>query len=137
MATNRKAAIPGSISAPIIGIWSVLLILFNISTPIKTYKLEVRPLQKFSYDISTIDSNSVYLVVVIDKDRKIYLNKEPVEIESLAARVKDIFDKRTQNERVVYFKAPKELPHGFIMHVFDLVKGAGASTIAIQVDYFN
>jgi biopolymer transport protein ExbD len=72
------------------------------------------------------------LVVTLDDDGKVYLNKEQVSPTALTDEVKARLDERP--ELVVVINADKGLRHGSVVRVMDAVKKAGAARMAIATD---
>ena len=134
---NNRLKLSLAIAAPIIGIGWISLILFNIATPWKTYKLEVRIPKKLSYDIFTIDSNPDLILIKINKNRQVYLNGKLITLDNLQKRLKEILVKQTEDRRILYIRASKELPYNFVVTITDLAKGSGATYIGLQIDYLE
>jgi biopolymer transport protein ExbD len=123
---------------PLIDVLLVLLIIFMVITPLKPHKFETKIPEK---PPDTVDPNAVpdpgLLVVTVSKDSKIELNSQPFTAEELGVRLKDELDKRPADRRTLFIKAPKELKYGFVVNLIDIVKGAGASPIGLQIDYLD
>jgi biopolymer transport protein ExbD len=123
---------------PLIDVLLVLLIIFMVITPLKPHKFETKIPEK---PPDTVDPNAVpdpgLLVVTVSKDAKIELNSQPFTAEELGIRLKDELDKRPADRRTLFIKAPKELKYGFVVNLIDIVKGAGASPIGLQIDYLD
>jgi biopolymer transport protein ExbD len=123
---------------PLIDVLLVLLIIFMVITPLKPHKFETKIPEK---PPDTVDPNAVpdpgLLVVTVSKDSKIELNSQPFTAEELGVRLKEELDKRPADRRTLFIKAPKELKYGFVVNLIDIVKGAGASPIGLQIDYLD
>lgn len=123
---------------PLIDVLLVLLIIFMVITPLKPHKFETKIPEK---PPDTVDPDAVpdpgLLVVTVNKERKIELNSQPFTAEELGVRLKDELDKRPADRRTLFIKAPKELNYGFVVNLIDIVKGAGASPIGLQIDYLD
>jgi biopolymer transport protein ExbD len=123
---------------PLIDVLLVLLIIFMVITPLKPHKFETKIPEK---PPDNIDPNAVpdpgLLVVTVSKDRKIELNTQPLSETELGTRLKEEIDKRPADRRTLFIKAPKALNYGYIVNIIDIVKGAGASPIGLQIDYLD
>jgi biopolymer transport protein ExbD len=123
---------------PLIDVLLVLLIIFMVITPLKPHKFETKIPEK---PPDELDPNIVpdpgLLVVTIDKAKKIQLNSQELTAEELGIRLKDEIDKRPPDRRQLFIKAPKDLTYGFVVNIIDIVKGAGASPIGLQIDFLD
>ena len=72
------------------------------------------------------------LVITLDDDGNVYLNKEQVSPRSLTEEVKARLAERP--ELVVVINADKGLRHGSVVRAMDAVKKAGAMRMAIATD---
>jgi len=135
---------------PLIDVLLVLLIIFMIIAPLKPSRFEAK-LPQVPKDIANVQPNPDTLVVAIDSDKSLRLNKEnnlgSIENSAdLIARLQEIFQKRTDNgvysqssdgkliEKTVFIKAPRAIDYGSVAKVVDAVKIAGAEPISLQMD---
>jgi len=132
------SAAPNINVTPLIDVLLVLLIIFMVITPLKPHKFETKIPEKPPENVpDNVVPDPGLLVVTVNKERKIELNTQPLSAEELGVRLKEEIDKRPQDRRLLFIKAPKELPYGFIVNIIDIVKGAGASPIGLQIDYLD
>ncbi len=122
---------------PLIDVLLVLLIIFMVVTPSKPHKIETKVPEKPDKVTENLNPSQELLVLTINKDRKLELNTEAITAEDLGSRLKDIIEKRPQDQRTLFIKAPKELPYGFIVNLVDIAKGAGVAPIGLQVDFLD
>ncbi|MCS6883842.1 MAG: biopolymer transporter ExbD [Acidobacteriota bacterium] len=138
MAVGAGGAQPDINVTPLIDVLLVLLIIFMVITPMKPHKFETKipekPPDKLPEDVQPDPS---LLVVTVSKDRKIELNSQGMSLEDLGTRLKDELSKRPDDRKTLFIKAPKEIPYGFVVNIIDVVKGAGASPIGLQIDYLE
>jgi biopolymer transport protein ExbD len=131
-------ATPNINVTPLIDVLLVLLIIFMVITPLKPHKFETKIPEK---PPDTVDPNILpdpsLLVVTVSKDLKIELNTQPLSPEELGTRLKEELDKRPADRRTLFIKAPKSVKYGFVVNVIDIVKGAGAQPIGLQIDYLD
>lgn len=147
-AGSSEEATPYINVTPFIDILLVLLIIFMIVSPLKPSRFEAKvPSEPKDQENQDVKPNPLSLVVDVDKDAKIRLNKEEVaDAGSLGAKLSEIFQTRERNgvfkegsttneiEKTVFVKAPKALKYGEVVRVIDSIKGAGATPIGLQID---
>ena len=133
---------------PLIDVLLVLLIIFMVVSPLKPSRFEAKvPAEPKDKELQDVKPNPLSLVVSIDKEGKILLNKdEQADAGALGAKLSEIFQTRERNgvfkegsttneiEKTVFVKAPKALKYGEVVKVIDSVKGAGATPIGLQID---
>jgi biopolymer transport protein ExbD len=137
MSAGGGAGAPNINVTPLIDVLLVLLIIFMVITPLKPHKFETKIPEKPPDTVEDMVPDPGLLVVTIDKDRKIELNTQPMSAEELGTRLKDELSKRTSDRKQLFIKAPKEINYGFVVNIIDVVKGAGASPIGLQIDYLD
>lgn len=135
---------------PLIDVLLVLLIIFMIIAPLKPARFEAKLPSEPKND-ERIEPNPLSLIVAIDANKNLRLNKENnvaslENTENLIAKLKETFQKRTENqvfssaldgktiEKTVFIKAPKTIDYGSVAKVVDAVKTAGAEPISLQID---
>jgi biopolymer transport protein ExbD len=138
MSSGGGRSAPNINVTPLIDVLLVLLIIFMVITPLKPHKFETKIPEK---PPDTMPEDMVpdpgLLVVTVSKERKIELNQQQMTAEDLGTRLKEEIDKRPEDRRVLFIKAPKDLPYGFVVNIIDIVKGAGANPIGLQIDYLD
>ncbi|MBM3788427.1 MAG: biopolymer transporter ExbD, partial [Acidobacteria bacterium] len=70
------------------------------------------------------------VVVVIEKDKSMKINQEPVLEANLEERLKEIF--KTRAERVVFVKGDPDLEFQYVAKAIDLAKGAGIDKVGLM-----
>ena len=69
------------------------------------------------------------LVLIIARDKRIFLNNEQLPFNALWGRL--IEELKFQSEAVLVLRADRDVSHGFVVRVMDVAKQAGADRIAI------
>jgi biopolymer transport protein TolR len=135
---DRKQRLTPTINVtPLIDVLLVLLIIFMVIQPHKEARFESQVPQK--PDPSTPDPPAVSELLVVDvkrgsgPDQIIELNSKPVSLLDLGSTLAGVLNQR--GDKTVFVKAPKDKSYGEVMRVIDVIKGAGAAPIALQVDY--
>lgn len=72
------------------------------------------------------------LAITIDKDRRIYIGRKEVTLQSLKNTVKDEVAKTQQQDMVL--AADHSIDYGFIVAVLDEINGAGLKSIKLKLE---
>ncbi len=133
-----SGASPNINVTPLIDVLLVLLIIFMVITPLKPHKFETKVPEKPPEDIDpNIQPDPSLLVVTISKDRKIDLNSQELDEVGLGERLTKELSERPTDKKTLFIKAPKTINYGYVVQIIDIVKGAGAQPIGLQIDYLD
>jgi biopolymer transport protein TolR len=124
---NKKGVRSDINITPYIDILLVLLIIFMVSAPIKSYDLPIRVPQPPppSQDKAKPD----YIIVDVLKDRTLQLNQAPVTLDELNIKLKLAFAPRPN--RNMFIRGYAGLDYGAVFPVLDIAQQAGARNIAL------
>src|ERR1700739_1281554 len=115
---------------PFIDVVLVLLIIFMITAPILQSGIEVDVPK--THTVKEITEQK--LVVTIDKNQRIYLGNDPVNIHQLADKIK----KQSKSEKdVIYVRADQTVPFGAFCSIIDTLRPSGISNITIVTQPIN
>jgi len=70
------------------------------------------------------------VVIIINKDRSMMLNTEPINEDRLGSRLEEVF--KTRAERVVFVKGDPDLEFRDVAKAIDIAKGAGIDKVGLM-----
>ena len=127
--TNNKGRTQSSLSeiniTPFVDVVLVLLVMFMVTAPVLQSGIEVEvPKTKTVKEIS-----EERLVITIDKDQRVFLGNDPININEIADRLHDkIRDPQGQS---VFIRSDENVPFGAFATVMDAVKQTGITNVSI------
>jgi biopolymer transport protein ExbD len=114
---------------PLVDVMLVLLIIFMISAPMLQRGIEVNlPVASRSQEIA---SERLFVDVPIEfrEDRRVYLGKEPIRIDVLAERVRQML--LTRQDKQVYLRGDGAVNLQELMDILDRLKEGGVQNVGI------
>jgi biopolymer transport protein ExbD len=117
---------------PLIDVLLVLLIIFMVISPVEPARWEAKTPQKPQKADGPSDT---LLVVIMAADGALALNSSPIASDELGPRLTAELENRI--DRTVFLKAPKHLPYSRVGSVIDIVEGAGADPLGLQIDFLD
>ena len=117
---------------PMVDVMLVLLIIFMVAAPMLQKGVEVNlPVAGRTTEIST---ERVFLDVPksFSDDRRVFIEKEPIRIDFLAERIRQVVLNRT--DKTVYLRGDGAITYQELMDVIDRLKEAGIQNVGMITD---
>ena len=117
---------------PLIDVPLVLLIIFMVITPITPKGLEALVPQPNEDQSQQQQPNARTVVVSVNSDRSIQINRDPSSLDTLEDNLRDIF--KTRAERVMFVRGAPALDYQDVAKIIDIGKGAGVDKIGLLTE---
>src|SRR5882724_3739338 len=132
MAVGGSGGVRADINmTPLVDVSLVLLIIFMVITPLTPKGLEALVPQPPPPNAPPPDpGQDRTVVIVIEKDKSMKLNQDPIAENQLGDRLMDVF--KTRAERVVFVKGDPDLDFQTVAHAIDIAKGANMDKVGLM-----
>lgn len=116
---------------PLVDVVLVLLIIFMLTAPIIQSGIEINvPKTKTVKELT-----QERILVSIDREQKLFLNDDPININELEPRLKKKI--KDPSLAMIYLRADEEVPFGTIAKVMDRAKIAGVENISVVTQPYD
>jgi len=127
--TNNQGKTQSALSdinvTPLVDVVLVLLIIFMVTAPILQSGIEVDVPKTRTVKEITEERT----VISINKDQRVYLGNDPININEIGAKLKQKF--RDPRGQAVFVRCDENVPFGAFATVMDAVKSTGITNVSI------
>jgi biopolymer transport protein TolR len=113
---------------PLVDVVLVLLVIFMITAPMLYRGIDI----KLPSSASNTIKPEVRMVLTIEKDQKLYLDKDPISVAQLERRLRSAKEQNTDVS--VFLRADRDVPYGTVVQVMDGVKKAGIEKMGMVTE---
>jgi biopolymer transport protein TolR len=114
---------------PLVDVMLVLLIIFMVTTPLMEQGI---PIDLPQTKTTSIDPSEKQMVLVITKNKDIFLGKEKLTRKTLEKKLVKALRKTKRRE--VFIRADKVVPYGFVAEVMAQIKSSGITRIGLVTE---
>ena len=120
---------------PLVDVMLVLRIIFMIAAPMLQRGVEVSlPVARRSPEVAS-ERLFVDVPLTFQKDRRVFLLKEPVRIEVLGERIRQRLLNRSEKDKQVFVRSDKGLQVQALIDVLDALKAGGVQNAGIVTEF--
>jgi biopolymer transport protein TolR len=112
---------------PFVDVMLVLLIVFMVTAPLLTVGIPVELPETKASD--ALSDDQAPLVVTVQEDGSVSLQKNEMDADTLIARLQAIVDENPSVE--LYVRGDRRVPYGTVIGVMDMIKSAGMSSVKL------
>ena len=116
---------------PLVDVVLVLLVIFMVTAPMLYRGIDIKLPSSASNTIKAEER----LILTIERDQRVYLDKDPVTPAQLVSRLEAA--KAKGDDVSVYLRADRDVPYGSVVRVMDDVKRAGIEKLGMVTDPAN
>lgn len=113
---------------PLVDVVLVLLVIFMVTAPMLYRGMDI----KLPTSASNTIKPEIRAVLTIEKDQRLYLDKDPVSVAQLERKLRMMKEEHTDVS--VYLRADQDVPYGIVVQVMDGVKKAGIEKLGMVTD---
>ncbi len=129
MLENRQRRFLAEINViPLVDVVLVLLVIFMVTAPMLYRGMDI----KLPTSASNTIKPEIRAVLAIEKDQRLYLDKDPVSVAQLEHKLRVL--KEEHKDVSLYLRADRDVPYGVVIQVMDGVKKAGIEKLGMVTD---
>lgn len=123
---NDKRSMAEINVTPLVDVMLVLLIIFMVTAPMLSMGIDVNLPRVKS---KSIDIAEEKLVLTINENREIFLNKTRLPLAEIKEKLSAIFAERVDRE--IFLRADKNVSYGFVVEVMSEIRKAGVDKLGM------
>ena len=132
----KKTSTLGAVSdinvTPMVDVMLVLLIIFMVITPMLQKGVSVDMAKADNpRDMQDADKEDA-AVLAITRDGKIYLGADPIDLDQITTKLKDLLANKL--DKTVYVKSDYRAKYGVVVNVVDNVRAAGVDSLGLLTE---
>ncbi|NGZ09033.1 MAG: protein TolR [Nitrospira sp. LK70] len=113
---------------PLVDVVLVLLVIFMVTAPMLYRGMDI----KLPASASNTIKPEIRAVLTIEKDQRLYLDKDQVSVAQLELKLRVMKEEHTDVS--LYLRADRDVPYGIVVQVMDGVKKAGIEKLGMVTD---
>lgn len=129
---GAKGVTPNMNVTPLVDVVLVLLIIFMVVTPLLTRDFWLNLPKKETSETPPAADADKPVVLSLDKDGVIRINKQVVERRELKDKLQRIYAAR--RDQILFFDGGDGVPYGKAAEIMDIARTGGARTISILTE---
>lgn len=127
---NNNRAVMAEINVtPLVDVMLVLLVIFMVTAPMMQQGVQVNLPKAETKSMAPVEDT---VIVSVDKNGKVFVDKEEVPAGDLRKRLEAMFINRTKKE--VFLKADAGVPYGEVVRTMADIKGAGIERLGMVTE---
>lgn len=124
--SQKRVALSEINVTPLVDVMLVLLIIFMVTAPLMQQGIEVKLPETAN---SGVETNSKPFILIIKKNRKLYIGDNYLPIKQLRKKLMAIFQIRKNKQ--VYLQADHRVDYGFVAEAMGEIRAAGIYNISL------
>ena len=131
IANNKTRTVLSQINVtPFVDVMLVLLIIFMVTAPLLQEGIDVNLPKVTASSLALTEEEP--LVITIDKDGKILINNNKLDLAELKGKLEVIYQKKMN--KVVLLKADKDVSYGSVVKVIAEIRKAGIEKVGMMTE---
>jgi biopolymer transport protein TolR len=126
---GRRAPLSEINVTPLVDVMLVLLIIFMVAAPMMTTAM---PVDLPSARAERVEVEQETPLITIGEDRRVFLGEVETGLEGLERALRD--HPGVKAEGKVYVQGDTDVPYGYVVQVFSVIRAAGVNGIGLVTD---